>query len=59
MKKGQDVYQEPIVLDLPGAIVRVYRPVLDEQERERRMKLITKAASDLLKDLYRKGVQTK
>ena len=48
MKIGQDVYQEPIVLDIPGAIVRVYRPVLDDEERARRMKRIHDSAARLL-----------
>ncbi len=51
MKNGQDVYQEPIMLDIPGAIVRVYRPVLDEDERARRMKRIHDAAAVLLQDV--------
>ena len=57
MKKGQDVYQEPQIITFPNMIVRVYRPVLDEEERARRMKQISKAASDLLVDVMknRKG----
>lgn len=54
MKKGQDVYQEPMVLDIPGAIVRVYRPVLDDDERARRMKRIHDAAAELLADKYKR-----
>lgn len=54
MKKGQDVYQEPQIITFPGMIVRVYRPVLDDEERARRMKQITKAASDLLLDVMKK-----
>lgn len=52
MSKGQDVYAEPITLDIPGAIVRVYHPVLDEEERARRMKRIHDSAAELLKDVY-------
>lgn len=56
MKNGQDVYSEPITLDIPGATVRVYRPVLDEEEYARRMKRIHDSAAELLKDVYeRKG----
>ena len=49
--KVQDTYQEPIILDLPNARVRVFRPVLSEEERARRMKIIHDAAADLLKSL--------
>lgn len=54
MRKGQDVYAEPITLDIPGAIVRVYRPVLDDDERARRMKRIHDSAADLLADMYKR-----
>jgi len=32
----------------PGVIVKVHRPVLDEEERERRMERIRKAAERVL-----------
>lgn len=41
-------YKEPIVFDFDGARVRVFRPVLTEEERKRRMKRIHDAAADLL-----------
>jgi hypothetical protein len=46
--KGKDIYKEPIILDFPNARVRVFRPELTESERNRRMKIIHKAAADLL-----------
>ena len=46
--KIKDTYKEPIVLDFDGARVRVFRPVLTEEERKRRMKRIHDAAADLL-----------
>ena len=49
--KVPDTYQEPIVLEFPNAKVRVFRPVLSEEERKRRMKIIHDAAADLLKSL--------
>lgn len=52
--KVQDTYKEPIIMNFPGAIVRVYRPELSPEERARRMKLIHDAAADLLRS---KGVQ--
>ena len=47
--KVQDTYHEPIILDLPGAKVRVFHPILSPEEYERRMKLIHDAAVDVLK----------
>lgn len=47
--KVPDTYQETIILDFPDARVRVFRPVLSEEERERRMKKIHDAAADLLR----------
>lgn len=46
--KVKDVYQEPITLDIDGARVRIYRPILTEEERNRRMKAIHDAAAALL-----------
>lgn len=47
--KAQDTYQEPIILEYPNATVRVFRPVLSEEERKRRMKEIHDAAAEVLK----------
>lgn len=47
--KAQDTYQEPYILNLPNCTVRVFRPVLSEAERARRMKIIHDAAADVLK----------
>ena len=48
MKQVQDRYQEPQTMIFPGVIVKVHRPVLDEEERERRMERIRKAAERVL-----------
>ena len=48
MKKSQDVYKEPEILHLDNCTVRVFRPILTEEERERRMERIKKAAADLI-----------
>lgn len=50
--RSQDTYGEPITLTLKGATVRVYRPILTEEERARRMKEIEKAAAALLISKY-------
>ena len=48
-KPCTDVYEEPIIFNFPGAIVKVFRPILTEEERARRMKILHDAAADLLK----------
>ena len=48
MKKCQDVYMEPEVCHHNNCTVRVYRPILTEEERARRMEEIKKAAIALL-----------
>ncbi len=40
MKESNDVYMEPEVFYYDNAIVRVYHPILTEEERARRMKRI-------------------
>ncbi len=49
--KVPDTYHDPITLDFPNAKVRVFSPVLSEEERKRRMNVIHNAAADLLKSL--------
>ena len=46
MKKSQDIYMEPEVYHYDNCIVRVYRPILTEEERARRMEAIKKAAKE-------------
>lgn len=59
--KKQDTYGEPTVFEYPNAIVRVYRPILSDEEQARRMKQIHKAAEELLKDveMNRRGKKRK
>ena len=47
-KKCQDVYGEPEIFYYPNAVVIVYRPILTEEERERRMERIKEAAVRLV-----------
>lgn len=53
MKKSQDVYMEPEILHLDNCTVRVFRPILTDEERERRMERIKKAAAELLMSVER------
>lgn len=57
--KRQDTYAEPSVSQSEGWRVRVYRPILTDDERARRMKRIAAAASDVLIAQYKleKGVK--
>jgi hypothetical protein len=45
----QDQYQLEKTMQFPGMVVRVYRPILTEAERARRMAAIHKEAARLLK----------
>lgn len=47
--KTSDTYGEPIILKYPNAIVRVFRPVLSDEEKKKRMQIIHDTAADLLK----------
>lgn len=51
----RDTYGEPTTIEYPGMIVRVYRPILTEEERKIRMKRIHDAAARLLMSVE-KGV---
>lgn len=46
--KSQDTYGEPRIFNFPGMTVRVYFPILTDEERARRMKRIEQAAAALL-----------
>lgn len=43
-------YTHTKTIESPGFIVRVYSPVISEEERNRRMKAIYKAAENLMKE---------
>ena len=49
MGKNKDTYMEPVVFQFPGMTARVYRPILTEEERARRMKALHDACAALLK----------
>ncbi len=46
--KVKDTYGEPKTIEFPGAIVKVYSPILTEEERKIRMERIAKSAERLL-----------
>ena len=47
-KKCQDIYGEPEIFYYPNAVVKVYHPILTEEEREHRMERIKQAAVRLI-----------
>lgn len=46
--QSQDVYGEPRVFKFPGLTAYVYQPILTDEERARRMKIIEAAAAAVL-----------
>lgn len=51
--QSQDTYKEVRVFEYPNAIVRVHIPDLAEDERNRRMKEVQRAAQQILKGVKR------
>lgn len=51
--RSQDTYGEPILYEFPGWKIRVYRPILTDEERARRMKAIEQAAAAVLIEQYK------
>ena len=49
--KTQDTYQEAKVFTFPGMVARVYRPILTEEERAKRITAIYKQAANLLRSV--------
>ena len=52
--KQQDTYQEPIIIKGEGYVAKVYKPILTEEERARRMKKIEQSAARLLASIPEK-----
>lgn len=50
MLNQKDKYNDPIIITFPNMVARVYTPILEPEERERRMKAIHKATADVLKN---------
>ena len=51
-----DTYGEPKIIKYPGMVVRVFQPILTEEERSRRMKKIHDAAVRLLQSAEQKKI---
>ena len=52
MQKQKDKYNAPITITFPNMVARVYTPILDSEERERRMKEIRKSTARLLREVH-------
>ena len=52
--KSADEYTLKATINFPGMVARVFSPVLTEEERNRRMKNIHNAASNLMKEVSKK-----
>lgn len=51
---GQAEYVHTKTIEFPGMVARIFSPVLTDEERNRRMKAIEKAASNLMKEVHKK-----
>jgi hypothetical protein len=49
MLNQEDKYYDPIIITFPDMVARVYRPILTDEERTRRLKAIHTQAANLLK----------
>lgn len=49
MVKPKDEYKEPITIEYPGMVVRVFSPLLDSEERQKRMQNIHKETINIFK----------
>lgn len=48
MERASEIqYKEPITIVYPGMVARVYIPILEADEREKRMKAIRKATMEI------------
>ena len=50
MLNQNDKYNEPIIITFPNMVARVYTPILEPEEREKRMKAIHRATANVLKN---------
>ena len=49
MLNQKDKYNDPTIITFPNLIARVYSPILNPEEREKRMKTIHRATANVLK----------
>lgn len=49
MLNPKDKYNDPIVITFPNMVAKVYSPILEAEEREKRMKEIHRATANVFK----------
>ena len=59
MGQAETEYIHTETITLPGMVARIFRPVLTEEEHQRRMKAIHNKAANLLKEVERNEKQKK
>ena len=50
MLNPKDKYNDPIIITFPNMVAKVYSPILEPEEREKRMKAIHRATAAVLKN---------
>lgn len=53
MQKEQNQYYLDRVFTFPNAVANVYRPIITEDERARRMRRVESSAAELIKELLK------
>lgn len=48
MKKQKTLYKEPVTINIPGMVARVYSPILESEERDKRMKIIHRTTANIM-----------
>lgn len=48
-----DVYYEPIIMQSGNCIARIFKPILTDEERARRIKIMNDAAVSMLREAER------
>lgn len=52
--QGQEAYILEKTVEFPNMVARIFRPILTEEEKTRRLKIIHKATAELLKGVREK-----
>ena len=56
--QGQDTYTLERTIEFPNMVARIFRPVLTEDEKNKRMQNIHNASANLMKEVMKNGKQT-
>ena len=53
MKQCTDTYQEPSIMKMKGCTAQIYRPILTDAEKAKRMQAIHDAAAKVIKEVMK------